>query len=339
MRIQATLKKVWKSLEVLANTPPPSAAPAATKPKPNARPESTTSADTFSSSAAVSAKQLTQVQQPLRAAAPRFDNETANKLVESLYRGALGRGLDESGRKSWVPLVEQGRLSEVVEHVLASPEFAGRAATMDTKQLASELYTGMLQRTADPEGHAGTQAAITRGHLAHRVFDMLLSPEHRELMERKPEAPTAPAKPTPPTVPGPTPNLPKEPGAALSTVPMRPEYAKIPIDKSSEAAAAKSAAAWVRANKPEFFDKGKDRAVAYEMMTWVIGALRAHGYDAHRVVNHPSHPMGTGVRYGADAVVMPSRIIYDVFVAWGQPGRGDPVAQNVGNYAEGRLRE
>lgn len=148
--------------------------------------------------------------------------------------------------------------------------------------------------------------------------------------EGKAIAGTEPGRP-----PGPAPS---EPGAPLSTVPMRPEYANIPIDKSSPAAAARSAAEWVRRNHPEFFDKGDDRQVAFEMMTWVVGALRANGYDATRVVNHPSRPVGDGMRYGSDAVVLNGRI-YDVYVAWGDPGRGDPTAQDVGPYEPGRLRE
>ncbi len=119
---------------------------------------------------------------------------------------------------------------------------------------------------------------------------------------------------------------------------MRAEFANAPIDTSSDSAAARSAAAWVKQNHPEFFDKGDDRQVAFEMMTWVIGALRAKGYDAHRVVNHPSRAVGDGMRYGSDAVVINGRI-FDVYAAWGDPGRGDPVAQDMGAYAAGRLRE
>jgi hypothetical protein len=140
---------------------------------------------------------------------------------------------------------------------------------------------------------------------------------------------TSPGTPATPTTPGPTGPTPSEPGAPLSTVPMRPEYANALIDTSSPSAAAKSAAQWVKQTHPEFFDKGDDRQVAFEMMTWVIGALRAAGYDAHRVVNHPSRPVGDGMRYGSDAVVLNGRI-YDVYAAWGDPGRGDPTAHPRG---------
>jgi hypothetical protein len=162
----------------------------------------------------------------------------------------------------------------------------------------------------------------------------LTSPEYQQRQQQLQQPAPAPVEPPAP----PAPVVPREPGAPLSTVPMRAEYANIPIDKSSPSAAARSAAAWVKQHHPEFFDKGDDRQVAFEMMTWVIGALRANGYDAHRVVNHPSRAPGDGMRYGSDAVVLEGNI-YDVYAAWGDPGRGDPVAQNMGPYAAGRLRE
>lgn len=328
MRIdRALLKKVWKQIEVLAASSQPAAAPKNTPKTP----------DTFAPAAPKQTRHYSEIQQSLRELpAPRFDRETATKIVENLYRGVLGREVDPLGRETWIPLVEQGRLSNVIDSVVGSHEFKTiRSQQADPRQLSKDLYTGILGREADPEGGAATYAAINRGQLAQRLFDMILSPEHAERLKAKP----APVEPTPtPTIPAPAPNLPKEPGAPLQTVPMRPEY-NIPIDRSSEAAAAKSAATWVRQNKPEFFDKGDDRAVAFEMMTWVIGILRANGFDANRVVNHPSFPVGAGMRYGSDAVVMPSQAIYDVFVAWGDPGRGDPVANNVGPYAPGRLRE
>jgi len=142
-------------------------------------------------------------------------------------------------------------------------------------------------------------------------------------------------QPPTPSTPGPTP---AEPGQPLATVPMKPEYATANIDRSSPAAAAKSAAEWVKSRSPEYFNAGDDRDVAFKMMTDVIGALRAAGYDAHRVVNHPSRPVGDGLRYGSDAVVLNGRI-YDVYGAWGDPGRSTPQALDVGPAPAGRPRE
>ena len=73
-------------------------------------------------------------------------------------------------------------------------------------------------------------------------------------------------------------------------------------------------------------------------MTDVIGALRAAGYDARRVVNHTSRAVGDGWRYGSDAVVINDRV-FDVYAAWGDPGRSNPQSLDVGAYGPGRLRE
>lgn len=147
----------------------------------------------------------------------------------------------------------------------------------------------------------------------------------------------APTSPTTPAQPAPTGALPREPGAPLSTVPMKPEYATAPIDKSSVSASVISAAKWVKSRSPEYFNQGDNRDVAFKMMSDVIGSLRAAGYDAHRVVNHPSYPVGAGMRYGSDAVVVNGRI-YDVYGGWGD-GPSNPQALDVGAYEAGRLRE
>ena len=71
-------------------------------------------------------------------------------------------------------------------------------------------------------------------------------------------------------------------------------------------------------------------------MTHVIGALRVAGYDATRVVNHPSKPVGDGWRYGSDAIVL-NGDIFDVYRGIGT--ENEPQAMNAGPYAAGRLRE
>lgn len=207
------------------------------------------------------------------------------------------------------------------------------------RAFVTSLYRDLLGREPDVEGMASHMNGLRHGMSHEDIRQVFLtSPEYQQLQAARnnPVPPEEPAAPQPPVTPAPT--LPREPGAPLSTVPMRAEFANAPIDTSSDAAAARSAAAWVRQTHPEFFDKGDDRQVAFEMMTWVIGALRAKGYDAHRVVNHPSRPVGEGQRYGSDAVVINGRI-FDVYAAWGDPGRGEPVAQDMGPYAPGRLRE
>lgn len=152
----------------------------------------------------------------------------------------------------------------------------------------------------------------------------------------RPMGPTEPTEPTGPTRP--TPTRPTgalvEPGAPLRTVPLRPEYLEANIDKSSPEAAALSAARWVRAKYAPLFDRAEDRNVSAEIMSHVIGALRVAGYDATRVVNHPNMP--DGARWGSDALVL-NGIIFDVYRAMGEAS--EPVAQNMGPYAAGRLRE
>ena len=149
------------------------------------------------------------------------------------------------------------------------------------------------------------------------------------------KAPGGPAGPGAPLPGGP---LPTEPGAPLATVPMLPEYGPLAarIDKSSLGAATKSAAAIIKSTYPHLMPVGDDRAACYKVMTHVIGILRAAGYDAHRVVNHTSRPEGHEGRYGSDAVVVQGRV-FDVYRAMGEAS--EPVDQDVGAYAAGRLRE
>jgi hypothetical protein len=139
-----------------------------------------------------------------------------------------------------------------------------------------------------------------------------------------------PAGPVPPGGPA-------APGGELTTVPPNPAWRNIRIGGKSPMEAVLAAARWVRENRPEYFDKGEDRPTAYKMMTDMIGILRANGYDAHRVVNHPSRPVGDPGRYGKDALVLDG-VIFDAFQAWGDPGGGTPQALDVGRYGD-RPRE
>jgi hypothetical protein len=138
---------------------------------------------------------------------------------------------------------------------------------------------------------------------------------------------------------GPAPAPAPVPGAGgdLSTVPLTDDVKNAPIDKSSTEAAVKSAATWVKNTYPDFFTKGDDRPTALAMMTKVIGALRAHGYDAFRVVNYADRPVGDAGRYGKDALVLDGRV-WDVYVGWGDPNASTPSAQNVGPWDLNRAR-
>lgn len=126
-------------------------------------------------------------------------------------------------------------------------------------------------------------------------------------------------------------------GGALSTVPDLPEY-KVQIDTSSPEKAIVSAATWVKENRPDLFVEGDDRDKAYEMMTCVIGILRANGFPAHRVVNHPSRPVGNPWRYGSDALVL-NGSIYDCYGGLGDLNQSRPQALNQGPSSPAKPKE
>lgn len=128
----------------------------------------------------------------------------------------------------------------------------------------------------------------------------------------QPGGQTAPAAPQAPKPSGALPSLP--------TVPVTDEFANARIDKSSIHAALLSTATWVKETYPQLFTQGDDRALAVQMMSKVIGALRYHGYDAYRIVNHPSLPADNPVRYGSDALVL-NDVVYDVYGSLGEANR------------------
>jgi hypothetical protein len=201
------------------------------------------------------------------------------------------------------------------------------------------LYQELLGREPDADGFAAHLAGLERGLTRAQLRDVFLQSDEYRAREAQPRpAPTPEPLPAPPPAPQPPPRAYPEPGPALATVPPRAEWAQVRLDTRSLDAAVFSAAKWVREHRPHYFNQGEDRAVAFAMMTEVIGIMRANGFDAHRVVNHPSFPIGHGNRYGSDALVVQGRI-YDVFGAWGEPSRGDPQALYQGDYAAGRLRE
>lgn len=208
------------------------------------------------------------------------------------------------------------------------------AATAANTEYVTGLYRELLGREPDAEGlHAhltGLAHGLSREDL-RQVF--LTSAEYREKQARPP-APPPPVEP--PAPPAPPPVTLREPGAPLSTVPLEPEYANARLDTRNASTAALSAAQWVKDTYPELFARAGDRQVCFEIMTHVLGALRVAGYDAHRVVNHPSKALGDGWRYGSDAIVLEGDV-FDVYRGIGEAN--EPQAMNAGPYAAGRLRE
>ncbi|MFZ5479142.1 MAG: DUF4214 domain-containing protein [Myxococcota bacterium] len=106
-------------------------------------------------------------------------NET---LVASAYRGILGREPDEGGYATYVDALDGGLSTLELAHALwDSEEFAQYRAPLGSAALAADLYRGILDREADPEGLAATIDAIDRGAGAERAADMLESDEARAL--------------------------------------------------------------------------------------------------------------------------------------------------------------
>lgn len=144
---------------------------------------------------------------------------------------------------------------------------------------------------------------------------------------------------TPPATPGTgtkTAGLPPP----LASVPDLPEYKEAKIDTSSDERAVLTTAEYVKERYAHLFPHGDtanrdERKKCVDVMTVCIGVLRANGYDACRVLNHPSLPADDPVRYGSDAVVVNGNI-YDIFGAMGEANK--PQALNQGPYGN-RKRE
>lgn len=241
----------------------------------------------------------------------------ASRQVEKQVAKEVARGLQ--------------RFTDRFEPAKPKPPPTASAADAD---YVKGLYRDLLGREPDADGLRAHLAGIAGGMSREDIRQVFLtSAEYRE----KQAAPTEPTPPPPPAPPvTPPPPVMVEPGAPLSTVRLRPEYAGANIDKSSASSAALSAARWAKEKYPELFARADDRQVCYEIMTHVIGALRVAGYDATRVVNHADRPMGDGWRYGSDAIVLNGEV-FDVYRGIGEAN--EPQAMNAGPYAAGRLRE
>lgn len=253
--------------------------------------------------------------------APRSQSDEA--YVTSLYNNLLGRQPDPQGFQAHLAALRAGASrQQVYQAFLTSDEFRQRR----TAPAAPLTYGRDAFQPVPPtsaRSFFATGMSMNLGGWFRSMFDRIKS------WFRGPAVPPAPGP-----VPGPAPG--PQPGSGLVTVPMRPEYSRAPIDRSNPAAAVLSAATWVYQTYPQYFNAGESRPVAYEMMTAVIGALRAHGFDAHRVVNYPSVPIGDPGRYGKDALVL-NGVIYDCYQSWGDPG-SRPQALAVGSYGD-RPRE
>lgn len=203
---------------------------------------------------------------------------------------------------------------------------------LSDEAFVADLYQRLLGRQPDPEGFQSHLSALARGVARQEVLrGFLHSPEYLARQAAPAPSPAPQPLPQPAPQPAPPPALPPGARAPLSTVPLKPEYAAIALDRSSDAAAVRSAAAWVKQHHPEYFNQGDSRPVALAMMGTVIGILRTHGYDAGRVVNYPDRPVGDPGRYGKDALHL-NGTIWDVYGGWGDPNASTPQSLDVGPY-------
>jgi len=106
------------------------------------------------------------------------------------------------------------------------------------------------------------------------------------------------------------------------------------IKAKDDKSAVVEAATWVREKYPQYFVDTATRSDAYEMMTTVINALRANGFDARRTLANEDLPPGDYYRWGSDALVIGKDTIYDIYISW--PSPATPQASFHGNQ-EGEL--
>lgn len=144
--------------------------------------------------------------------------------------------------------------------------------------------------------------------------------------------PTPSASPAEAAKSAPAPSEPQAPSGPSAPLPPQEEGAGPWVPMLIEAAQ------WVKDNFPELFGEGDDRDKAHKIMTKVLDRLKSKGLNAHRVVNHPSRPVGDPYRYGSDALVVNGKI-YDLYAGLGDKNRSTPQALYMGRYEAGRLKE
>ncbi|HEY9839293.1 MAG TPA: DUF4214 domain-containing protein, partial [Candidatus Obscuribacterales bacterium] len=254
---------------------------------------------------------------------PRMSQPVSDEaFVVGLYRRFLGREPDPAGMQNHLAGLRQGvSRQQIQQNFVNSPEF---------KQRKSAYAQDGFQRTQVRPAWRPAQAtaAAPKQGFFQRLWASIARIFSRPKTTPVPVRPVAPA-PVAPPVPVPVaPPPPPLPGAGLSTVPITAEMAAAPVDRSSPNAAVLSAATWLFNTHHEFFTASEDRPTALRMMTLLIGALRAHGFDAHRVVNYPNQPVGDPGRYGKEALVLNGRV-FDCYFSWGSP-ESRPQALDVG---------
>lgn len=109
-----------------------------------------------------------------------YSPEAAQRIVERLYLGVLGRPADPDGLRGYAQLVANGQLRRVVNALVSSQEFANRKDSLTVGKLTNELYKTILDRAPDQGGREGTESLLRSGLLAERVTAMVTSSEYQE---------------------------------------------------------------------------------------------------------------------------------------------------------------
>jgi Ca2+-binding RTX toxin-like protein len=107
---------------------------------------------------------------------------SAGSVVTRLYEGLLARSPDAAGFKFWVSAVEHGiSLEQVAESMLDSDEATQLHSTVTNAAYVSQFYRNVLQRDADPEGHAFWTRAIDDGKLTRGGAALAIANSHESL--------------------------------------------------------------------------------------------------------------------------------------------------------------
>ena len=112
----------------------------------------------------------------------------ATSVGRRLYQAVLGRPADSGGLAGAASEIQRGRMSAVVNTMVASDEFRNVERSKSPAQLLDQFYRGLLQRGVD---QAGTQAYLTRVErrdYAGVILDMANSNEFRNSVGSAPAA-------------------------------------------------------------------------------------------------------------------------------------------------------